>query len=64
VPVAQLLKLGQRFWRGEGDANSAPTGSGLGLSIVRRIGELHAATVSFDVANGGGLRVSVRFPPA
>lgn len=64
VPVAQLSKLGQRFWRGEGDAGSAPTGSGLGLSIVRRIGELHAATVGFDAAEGGGLRASVRFPAA
>jgi signal transduction histidine kinase len=64
VPVVQLPRLGQRFWRGEGDASPAPTGSGLGLSIVRRIGELHAATVSFDLTDGGGLRVSVHFPPA
>lgn len=33
-------------------------------SIVRRIGELHAAPVSFDAADGGGLRASVLFPPA
>lgn len=64
VPVAQLPRLGQRFWRGESDGNSASTGSGLGLSIVRRIGELHAATVSFDVAEGGGLRASVLLPAA
>lgn len=64
VPAAQLPKLGQRFWRGEGDASPAQTGSGLGLSIVRRIGELHAATVSFDAAQRGGLRASVLFPPA
>lgn len=61
--VAQALreKLGQRFWRGEGDA-AVGTGSGLGLSIVRRIAELHGAALDFDASPEGGLRVLATFP--
>jgi two-component system sensor histidine kinase TctE len=41
------------------------TGSGLGLPIVEEIAGLHGATVTLlDGANGRGLRVEVRFPPA
>ena len=40
-------------------------GSGLGLSIVRRIADLHRAAVSLaDGPNGRGLKVEVRFPAA
>jgi len=49
-----------RFYRGSGGSAS---GSGLGLSIVHRIAELHHATVTLGDGPGGrGLRVTVRFP--
>lgn len=55
-------RLGERFHRGLGTGAS---GSGLGLSIVRRIADLHRATIAFDPpANGAGLAVTVRFPAA
>lgn len=39
-------------------------GSGLGLSIVQRVAELHGAALSLGVGpEGGGLRVLVVFPP-
>lgn len=62
VAPALIPLLGQRFWRGEADRPA--TGSGLGLSIVRRVAELHGATVAFAPAEGGGLQVSVMFPRA
>jgi signal transduction histidine kinase len=60
VASAELPRLGERFHR---LANAAESGSGLGLSIVLRIAELHSAHVRFAPGPGGvGLSVSVRFP--
>jgi two-component system, OmpR family, sensor histidine kinase QseC len=57
---ADLARLGERFFRVPG--NDA-TGSGLGLSIVRRIAQLHNANVSFARSPSlGGLRACVSFP--
>jgi two-component system OmpR family sensor kinase len=50
-----------RFHRGDA---TAAAGSGLGLSIVRRIADAHHATLRLDTPPGGtGLLVEVRFPP-
>jgi two-component system sensor histidine kinase QseC len=56
-----LALLGQRFNRlGQAGEN----GVGLGLSIVRRIAEIHRAEVAFSrAAVLGGLSVRVTFPP-
>jgi signal transduction histidine kinase len=60
VPAGELSRLGERFHRLAGQNES---GSGLGLSIVLRIAELHGARVVFAPADAGrGLAVSVLFP--
>ncbi len=65
IPAAERERVFERFHRGTSaisalDAN----GSGLGLSIVRRIADAHRATVTLGDGPGGrGLTVSVRFPP-
>ena len=57
VPAHELGRLGERFHRLAGPAES---GSGLGLSIVLRIAELHDGSVRFSAGPGGrGLVVSV-----
>jgi two-component system sensor histidine kinase QseC len=62
IAPQERARLGERFHRLEGAVES---GSGLGLSIVRRIAEIYGATVAFDDAPGGrGLCVTVRFPAA
>ena len=62
IPLEERAKVGQRFYRVLGSGES---GSGLGLSIVRRICELHGAVMSLtDAAGGRGLSVRVSFPPA
>lgn len=59
IPEAERGKVFERFHRVLG---SGEDGSGLGLSIVRRIAELHRAGVFLDTGpDGRGLRVEVRF---
>ncbi|MTH46658.1 quorum sensing histidine kinase QseC [Intestinirhabdus alba] len=58
VAPAVLGRIGERFYRPPGQA---VTGSGLGLSIVRRIALLHGMTVTFDNAPEGGFTVAVRW---
>lgn len=59
VAFEQRSNLGRRFFRGEaGDTER----SGLGLSLVERIAELHGATTKYgEGLNHRGLRVCVRF---
>ncbi|QNM94741.1 ATP-binding protein [Chitinimonas koreensis] len=49
VTDAVLERLGERFYRGE----SARPGSGLGLSIVRRVAALHGGRLAFSRESGG-----------
>jgi two-component system sensor histidine kinase QseC len=59
VPAEERGSLGQRFHRVLG--TQAP-GTGLGLSIVKRIAQLHGASVSFaETAPAVGLTVTVSF---
>lgn len=51
-----LARLGERFYRPPGQE---ATGSGLGLSIVRRIAALHGMRVSLENADGGGFKVTI-----
>ena len=60
IPPDERERVFDRFYRGGG--NRAP-GSGLGLSIVKRIADAHGATVSLGAPeDGSGLVVTVRFP--
>lgn len=55
---ADLQRLGERFWRPPGQHAS---GSGLGLSIVRNIAQLHGMSVVFSKGARGGLCVTLRW---
>lgn len=59
IPESDLDKLGERFYRPLGTSAS---GSGLGLSIVKRIAEIHSASLQLSTPeNGNGLKVTVIF---
>jgi two-component system sensor histidine kinase QseC len=54
----QMARLGDRFYRPPGQAQS---GSGLGISIVQRVAQLHGLAVRFaNRDDGPGLRVTIR----
>ncbi|WP_199541582.1 ATP-binding protein [Paraburkholderia kururiensis] len=63
----QLERLGERFFRGgfSEEEAAAPSGSGLGWSIVRRVAAVHGAQVEVGRSAAlGGLRVTVSLPRA
>ncbi|WP_074383313.1 sensor histidine kinase [Acinetobacter pseudolwoffii] len=53
-----LVHLGERFYRALGTRTS---GSGLGLSICRKIMQLHAAEIEIAASDLGGLKVILSF---
>ncbi len=60
IPPEQRANVGRRFYRAPG--TPAP-GSGLGLSIVQRILDLHCGTMRFDTpATAIGLQVTIALP--
>jgi two-component system OmpR family sensor kinase len=62
IAAAERERVFDRFYRGQAAGGA---GSGLGLSIVRRIADAHRASVEFDAPpSGTGLVVRVRFPVA
>lgn len=59
IPQAELERVAERFYRPVGTSAS---GSGLGLSIVKRIADIHNATLRISAQKEGkGLDVTVTF---
>jgi signal transduction histidine kinase len=63
VPQGSLPRLFEPFRRVT-DRVGSGTGSGLGLSIVRSVTQVHGGTVDAVPREGGGLVVNVRLPAA
>ncbi len=61
VMPSHLERLGERFFRPPG---ASENGSGLGLSIVKRIARLHEFEVSWQNRPTGGFEVAVNFLPS
>ncbi|EIJ41438.1 signal transduction histidine kinase [Beggiatoa alba B18LD] len=60
IPEAEREQMFERFKRGR---HADTKGSGLGLSIVKRIAELHQATLTLSTGmNQEGLKISLGFP--
>lgn len=62
LPAPVLASLGERFRRAPGQAEA---GSGLGVSIARRIAQLHGLELAYGAGSGGrGVKAVLRFPAA
>lgn len=60
IPAAMRERVFERFVR---LADASLPGSGLGLSIVRQIVEMHGASITLgEAANGHGLCIQIAFP--
>ena len=65
IDPAQLPKMFETFWQADPSTSSAREGLGLGLSIVRRLVELHGGTIdAYSAGLGAGARMTVTLPLA
>ena len=61
IPPEERARVFDRFFRG---SDNREPGSGLGLSIVKRIADAHHAAIELGAPeHGSGLVATVRFPP-
>jgi two-component system sensor histidine kinase QseC len=58
IPAEERERVFERFYRGLG---SGVEGTGLGLSIVKRIADIHGASVALSQPSGKGLAVTIGF---
>ena len=63
IPAESLERVFERFYRAEGSRSRESGGSGLGLSIVKRVVELHGGKIKITTSPGG-TSVEVRLPVA
>jgi signal transduction histidine kinase len=62
IDPQELPMVFERFYRGASAHESRASGSGLGLSIVRQIVEMHNGRIAITSSPGKGTRVSVALP--
>ena len=62
IPEGLCDRVFERFFRVDRSRSREAEGSGLGLSIVRHIAELHHADIELKSEEGKGTLVKVSFP--
>ncbi|MFV2056554.1 MAG: ATP-binding protein [Thiohalomonadales bacterium] len=62
IPINERQNVFKRFYRGEKTGDTV--GTGLGLSMVERIAQIHKATISLADSSYNGLQIEIAFLPA
>ncbi|MDX2056707.1 MAG: ATP-binding protein [Gemmatimonadales bacterium] len=62
IPADQIERIFDRFHRVDERHRTAPTGSGLGLALVKELVALHGGTVAVESEVGRGTEFTVRIP--
>jgi signal transduction histidine kinase len=62
IPASELPYIFERFHKADKSRNRSSSGSGLGLSIVRKIVSLHQGTIEVRSEVGKGTLFTVRIP--
>ncbi|ASQ93213.1 HAMP domain-containing sensor histidine kinase [Streptomyces sp. 11-1-2] len=62
IAADELPHVFDRFWRADKSRSRRTGGSGLGLSIVRKLVEAHGGTVTVRSTVGGGSEFTIRLP--
>ena len=62
IPPAELSRLFERFYRVEGSRGRSIEGSGIGLSLVKELVELHDGTITVTSTEGSGSCFTVAIP--
>ena len=64
IPVEDIARVFERFYRGEKSRSRATGGSGLGLAIAKAIVEAHGGQITVESRPGEGARFSFFLPRA
>ncbi len=62
IQAEDLPHLGARFYRGSGAGTADPSGSGLGLALVRRIVAVHEGSLRVESTPGEGSQFEIVLP--
>jgi signal transduction histidine kinase len=62
IPTKQLGKVFEPFQRLEDSLSSGVSGSGLGLTLARRMAQAHGGNVTYSPREGGGSCFTLRLP--
>jgi signal transduction histidine kinase len=62
IPESEQKKVFEKFYRGSQASSVSPTGTGLGLTLVKHIMDAHGGQVAITSRPGKGTRVGLIFP--
>jgi signal transduction histidine kinase len=64
VPQEEQVRIFEEFYRASNARQMEPDGDGLGLSLVKRVVEMHGGTISFSSRVGSGTTFRIVLPVA